>query len=158
MTDANSTSPNDLNINALLAKHREHARLSESLRPANKAALFDPLARAGITIVTVSFNGSCDDGQVEEIQAMVGDAPVDLPDVDIELLQAVSGRAEPRRSTLNIREAIETVAYDFLEETHGGWENNDGAYGEFTFLVTEGTITLDHNARFTDSEHSFHEF
>ena len=37
-----------------------------------------------------------------------------------------------------------------LEQTHGGWENNDGAYGEFTFDVAERTIKLDFNERISD--------
>ena len=31
--------------------------------------------------------------------------------------------------------------------THDGWENSDGAYGDFTFDVAERTITLDYNER-----------
>ena len=55
-------------------------------------------------------------------------------------------------------EAIETLGYDCLEEDHGGWENNDGAYGEFTFDVAERTITLDYNERHMESDHSAHTF
>jgi hypothetical protein len=28
-----------------------------------------------------------------------------------------------------VRDAIEKLAYDFLEEVHDGWENEDGASG-----------------------------
>lgn len=57
-----------------------------------------------------------------------------------------------------LRDAIETMAYDLLERTHSGWENNDGAYGEFTFDVVNRTVTLDYNERYTASENSTHEF
>lgn len=57
-----------------------------------------------------------------------------------------------------LAEAIETLAYAFLESTHGGWENNGGAYGEFDFDVAAGTITLDYNERFESSENYTHEF
>ncbi|HEV7995545.1 MAG TPA: hypothetical protein VGP52_04730 [Stellaceae bacterium] len=87
-----------------------------------------------------------------------GDAPVELPADEIKLIQTVYGSAGAERSTLNIPEAIESLAYHFLEETHGAWGNNDGAYGDFTFDVAERTITLDYNERFTQSEHFYHEF
>ena len=29
-----------------------------------------------------------------------------------------------------VRDVLETLAYDFLEQTHDGWENGDGAHGE----------------------------
>ncbi|KEZ19420.1 hypothetical protein CP98_01941 [Sphingobium yanoikuyae] len=45
------------------------------------------------------------------------------------------------------------MAYDLLKEKHDGWENSDGAYGEFTFDVAAQTITLDYNERFMSSEH-----
>jgi ParB family transcriptional regulator, chromosome partitioning protein len=45
-----------------------------------------------------------------------------------------------------------------LEETHGGWENNDGAYGEFTFDVANRTITLAYNERHMESDYSEHVF
>jgi hypothetical protein len=41
---------------------------------------------------------------------------------------------------------------------HGGWENNEGAYGEFTFDVAQRTITLDYNERVETSEYSQHMF
>ena len=56
------------------------------------------------------------------------------------------------RQTQPIRDAIETLAYDFLDKTQSGWENNEGAYGDFTFDVAARTITLDYNERRTESE------
>ena len=50
------------------------------------------------------------------------------------------------------------LAYDFLGQTHGGWENSDGAYGDFTFDVAERTITLDYNERHMESDYSQHVF
>jgi hypothetical protein len=55
-------------------------------------------------------------------------------------------------------EAIVDLCYDYLEYEHGGWENNDGAYGEFTFDVAERHVELSFNARFSDSVHYSHTF
>ena len=57
-----------------------------------------------------------------------------------------------------MEEAIEILVYDVLSQKHGGWENNDGAYGEYTFDVAERTITLDYNERHMESDHSMHMF
>ena len=56
------------------------------------------------------------------------------------------------------RDAIETLSYAFLQETHAGWENNEGGYGDFVFDVAAGTITLDYNERIETSENYSHEF
>ena len=60
--------------------------------------------------------------------------------------------------TQTVQEAVETLVYDLLRQTHGGWEINDGAYGEFVFDVAERTIKLDHNERYASSEKFSHEF
>ena len=139
-------------------KDREHVRRAEELLPANKSVLFDALAAAGITSVTVNFDGYGDSGQIEDIEAKTGDEIVELPDERIEIADPIWGSAEIKRQTHTIREAIEHMAYAFLCQTHEGWENNDGAYGDFTFDVAERTIALDYNERYTSSENYTHEF
>jgi hypothetical protein len=59
---------------------------------------------------------------------------------------------------MTLQDAIETLAYDYLEETHYGWENNDGAFGTFVFDVPARNVTLEHNERFTDYNTFKHEF
>jgi hypothetical protein len=140
------------------ANERQQAALIEAIRPANKAALFDALASAGITTVVVEFDGGGDSGQVESIEARIGEDPVDLPDAKIEIAQALWGSPNIERSAFSMRDAIEQIAYDFLEETHYGWENNDGAYGEFTIDVAERLITLDFNERISEAIYSQHVF
>ncbi|WP_426422548.1 DUF6878 family protein [Bradyrhizobium genosp. A] len=128
-----------------------------AIRPANKAALFDVLDAAGITRVVIEFDGSGDSGQIERITALTGDKLTDLPEGQIELARVLWGGSEIERATTPIRDAIEQLAYDCLEETHGGWENNEGAYGEFTFDVASRIVTLDYNQRVEDSVFSQHE-
>lgn len=139
-------------------KDRQYANLAKAVRPANKAALFDALAAAGIMTVIVEFDGSGDSGQIENVSARESEKSVDLPDSQIEIAQARWGRSEIERQTLPVWEAVEQLAYDLLEETHAGWEINDGAYGKFTFDVAERSITLDYNERFTHVSNFEHEF
>lgn len=116
----------------------------------NKAAVFDTLAAAGITAVHADFDGEGDSGQVNEAVALINDEHTELPNVELAIQRAVWGDTEPKAGTATLAEAVERLCYGYLEEYHGGWENNDGAYGEFVFDVANRTIDLEFNGRFTD--------
>jgi len=73
-------------------------------------------------------------------------------------LQLASDSPGQPLTEINLEAAIETLAYEYLEDTHPGWEINDGAFGTFVFSVSERSITLDHRARFTDVDISTHQF
>jgi len=140
------------------AKRAAQDRLHAELQPQNQAALFDALAAAGVTLIVVTFDGYGDSGQIENIDVKAGDAVVAMPVGEVQIAEAIWDQPEPNRSTVSIADAIERLAYDSLERTHCGWENNDGAYGDFTFDVAERTLTLDYNERYTASEYSQHVF
>ena len=158
MSDNDSTPSPGFDANDFVEKDRAFSALSNSIRPANKTALFDALAAAGITSVLVHFDGSGDSGQIEDIDATAGDQSAEIPNGNIMIAQVRWGEPNIQRTTLPVRDAIESLAYDFLEQTHGGWENNEGAYGEFTFNVAERTIALDFNQRVETSEYFQHMF
>ena len=139
-------------------KRGEHERRDAELRAINKTAVFDALAAARITIVVVAFDGYGDSGQIENVEAKAGDEIVTLPSGQVEIASAVWDQAEPESTAMTIHDAIELLIFDFLGMTHDGWENSDGAYGDFTFDVAERTITLDHNERDMQSEYSQHVF
>ena len=120
--------------------------------------VFDTLAAAGITIVTVSFDRYGDSGQIESIEAQADGMIVDLPQARLEIDTPIWGNSEPEREVISVADAIEKLAYDFLSDVHSGWENDEGAYGEFTFDVGERTISLDYNERFMSTERSSYEF
>ena len=142
----------------LIAQDDARTALAAEALPANKTALFDALAEAGITSIVAAFDGYGDSGQIESIDARIGDAATELPTVEIEIATPAWDGSELHRRTLPLSEAIEQLAYDFLSETHGGWENNEGAYGEFTFDVAERTIHLDYNERVESSDYSGHDW
>jgi hypothetical protein len=157
----NHTEPADVSVSpsdSWQQQERAYARIASEVLVANKTALFDALAAAGITTVIVNFDGCGDSGQIEMIEARAGDGNHPLPAVEIEIASAQWGSATIDRRFRPVGEAIETVVYDVLSQTHGGWENNDGSYGDFTFDVTERTITLDYNERHMESDYSQHVF
>ncbi|HXW70986.1 MAG TPA: hypothetical protein VEK34_06065 [Methylocella sp.] len=133
-------------------------RLRAELQPLNKAALFDALMAAGVTLVIVSFDGYGDSGQIESVEVKAGDTVVPMPECTIEIAEAAWDQPEPNRTCVSIADAIERLVYDLLNDAHCGWENDDGAYGDFTFDVAERTITLDYNERYTAFGYSQHVF
>ena len=159
MTELLSTTPvSAASLSDWETKRAEHERCDAELRPFNKTTVFDALAAAGITIVVVAFDGYGDSGQIENVEAKAGDEIIALPSGQVEIASAVWGQADPERTAMTVHDAIERLVFDFLGMTHDGWENSDGAYGDFTFDVAERTITLDYNERYMQSEYSQHVF
>lgn len=159
MTDASDTTPQPTApLSDWEMKAAARAKLEAELFTLNKAALLNALMLAGVTRVVVSFDGYGDSGQIENVEAQAGDDPVTMPVATIQLAEAVWDQAEPKRSSVSIAEAVESLAYDVLGRTHCGWENNDGAYGDVIFDTAEETITLDYNERYTASENYTHTF
>lgn len=141
-----------------LARQAAHEARAEALRPANKTALFEVLTAAGISHVTATFDGEGDNGQIESVEAWSGDVAAELPLTEISVTSIDWHSSEATTFTMTIKTAIEQMAYDFLSDTHGGWENNDGAFGEFCFDATARTIQLDYNERIMTHESYGHDF
>jgi hypothetical protein len=137
------------------AAHAEH---EAALFKRNKAVLLKALASARVTHVVVTFDGYGDSGQIENVEVRSGDDVVAMPPDQIDFVEAVWGQPAPQHASVTIADALERLAYDVLEKTHCGWENNDGAYGDVIFDVAEETITLDYNERYTASENHTHHF
>jgi hypothetical protein len=82
--------------------------------------LRDRLAALEITTVTARFDGYGDSGQMEEINI---DTESESANLDDDLVDALD---------------------DFLmEQIPGGWENNEGGFGEFSVDVATGTVECD---------------
>ena len=136
-----------------------HRDREAEVLPLNKAAVFDALGAAGISLLVVNFDGSGDSGQIEDIAASGPDGThLVLPDGCIDYLEVGYGAPEPLMTKATVREVVENLSYAFLSTTHGGWENDDGAYGEFTFDVAQRGITLEYNERYTDTHFHEHQF
>ena len=77
--------------------------------------------------VVISYNGSNDEGWIEDI----------LPDPPIECVEI----------SRQLYTELEGIAYDVLESNYPGWEINEGS---------QGTITLDVRARSAALHHGEH--
>lgn len=135
------------------------ARLATEILPANKQVLFDALTAAGIVAVTISFDGSSDSGQFEPpIGFNAADEAVPVPEASIKVQTIKFELGIVEEQTTLITEFIETSACEFLRQKHFGWENGDGAYGEFRFTAEERTITLEFNERYVETVFHEHQF
>ena len=122
--------------------------------------LLPVLREHGVTRVTVSFEGSGDNGSIEDVHYKSPDA-FNAEAVIVQHTttyhrfedgQWIRG-TELTENTLN--DAIENLTYDYLVETGADWCNNDGGYGELLIDVQRGTVALDVNVRYTESTNAF---
>jgi hypothetical protein len=132
----------------IAAAYQNHQKAVAQANVVNKRVVFDALVAAGIATVNVEFDGEGDSGQIQGIAA---DGSAEVPHIPVELQQAAWGTGKVDSTQTTLRDAIERLCYDYLEQQQGGWENNDGAFGEFIFSVAERKIELEFNARFSDS-------
>ena len=102
---------------------------------------------AGITHVTVTFDAAGDSGQIESIGARSGETAINFPATEIAYAALTWDDPEVEMRQLTLEDVVEQLAYDFLSDTHGGWENNDGAWGEFCFDAAARCIHLEFNER-----------
>ncbi len=149
----------DLDFAEIWRQHCAYEARAGELLPANKAALLKALGEQGIAKVMVCFDGAGDNGQIDEIIVIGEDGTTrPIPDAAVELQKIRHSDDAPHGVAEPLGEAIEILAYALLQFSHGGWENNAGAYGDFTFDVAAGRITLEYNERYETSELFTHEY
>jgi len=146
-TLAPSMALSTIDMTPIFAAHAERCARIEALRPGNKDRLFDGLMAAGITHVTVTFDGAGDSGQIKSTGAWSGETAVDFPTTEIEYAALTWDAPEVEMRCLSLEDVVEQLAYAFLSDTHGGWENNDGAWGEFCFDAFARCIHFEFNER-----------
>lgn len=144
-----------INWVAINAKWMEEERTRQQELAAAKPALLAALASRDIAVVTISYDGSGDDGQIQAIEAFKADnTPVAL----IADIPIVIGQGEGSSSFNTLHECLDDFAWACLNAYHQGFEDNDGGYGEITIHVAAGRVEIDHAERFTDAIHSGEEF
>lgn len=135
------------------------AKLNAEILPDNKRVLFEALAAARIAVVTIDFDGYGDSGSFQGAAAFDANSPeIPLPTADITIKTVVFDTGVLAEDVTTPRDYIESLVGKFLEHTHSGWEDGEGAYGQFRFSLAERTITLEYNERYVDSHYHEHEF
>ncbi len=124
--------------------------------------LLPVLRERGVQSVHVDFDGVGDSGSIGQIEC----TPGEHGDVLNEIIEHPAtqrsfedgrwvSRVHQTRQTL--REALEELTYEYLEETGVDWYNNDGGYGELIVDVPQGSVFLDVNVRFTEATNEVHQ-
>jgi hypothetical protein len=106
-------------------QHREAAQREQARQ--TLAVTCDRLSELGVTLVDITYDGYGDSGAIESVRAFAGDKETKLPD--------------------DVDEALQDVACELLP---GGWEINDGSFGELVLDVAGRKITRQHNWRSTE--------
>jgi len=126
----------------------------------HKDLIFDICEREGVKSFTVSFEGSGDSGQIEDVglDGKIRKLPVEGAKIS-EGTRWLNGKgSEVFRDANDLEDLITSVCYQVLESACGGWEINDGAYGEFVFDVKKRAVQLDFNERVMESEYKEYRF
>lgn len=144
--------------NTILSDYERDRQIRAQLSERNKAVVFDALVAASISRVLVEFDGEGDSGQITSVTAFRGKEHTAFPTSTVSIQEIAWGNTNAVATEMTLEGAIETLCYDYLEETHDGWVNNDGAFGEFHFDIAARTIDLEFHARFTDTCTSNHTF
>jgi len=139
---------------------RAEARMSEA-KESLKKDICPILLGAGITKVTVHYDGYGDSGTIEYVMFFKGDKEVtsdevsslDLPAFTYNKfvygnINAGEDNLVPTQCTLT--EKIEDCAYDFLP---GGWEINEGSFGDLQIDTKLCTVVCEHNHRVESTEY-----
>lgn len=114
-----------------------------------KAVLFGHLAAAGVRSVTITYDGSGDDGQVSDIEARTPDGDV----VDLTALRGLSLDAYGQLTTApTLYASLESFAWDLIETHHEGFEINDGGFGTITMDVPSRVLLLERHDRVITSD------
>lgn len=97
------------------------------------------LIELGVTTVVAEYDGCGDFGQIDSIgfRNAANEPCTEVPDA--------------------VESQVEDLLYDLLGVRHGGWENNDGAFGTFSWNLSDHTLEHEHNERYTEYETSSHE-
>ena len=106
----------------------------------------------GVTTVTVSFDGSGDEGSIHDLHVEGGSIENVFATVERAIPECVDGVWQTSVGLVEefVEDILRQVTYDYLEQTNVDWYNNDGGFGELVFDVEAGTVRLEVNVRYTE--------
>src|SRR3954454_22088958 len=125
-----------------------------------RSAVLAKLIENGVAEVRIEFDGSGDEGQIEDITCTKADGtpgaldwPCDIPGKVTHA--AASESFIPSNKTpseesrpMTMHELLDEWAYELLVEVGLDWVNNDGGYGEIVITPADDAIRCEMNIRF----------
>ena len=123
------------------------------------------LFNAGITLVEVNYDGYGDSGSIEYVLFFKGDkqlkdedvASLGLPTSPVQEYNYNSKSDDDKYITkeCTLVDKVTDCAYDFLP---GGWEINEGSFGDLKINTETAKATLEHNHRIQATEYMEEKF
>ena len=117
------------------AQMLETQRRAAEQRVETRAALLSELRALGVRSIEVQYEGYGDSGNIEDV--------VVTPDT-------ISLSEELRRR-------VEDFGWDFAYALSPGFENNEGGYGELTWVLATDNIDVSHSNRYIETKTTEHE-
>lgn len=99
------------------------------------------LKSLGVTSIHADYDGYGDSGQIETPDFLGDLLPGTGQNVVIKVEETMSERTRD-------------LFYTILEDLHGGWEINEGSFGQFEWNLKTDKIQLSHNERYTQVDTS----
>lgn len=126
-----------------------------SVRAHNRELILDALKHKSIPSVIVVYDGYGDSGGITDFQVNGGKGQADLADkVICQTSEPFTGEKFDEEKTL--KDLIESLAMDFVESDHDGWENNEGGSGTVTFDTQAMQVRVDHLENYVSHEEYTH--
>lgn len=112
-----------------------------------RTALAVQLLAVGVTQVHIDYDGEGDEGSIGDIEYFKGDERAEIVAISEPLSEAPE----------TLRDRIVDIAYAVLEMIHGGWEINEGSFGNLRWNTRTNIITIEHSERVIQTEESVDE-
>jgi hypothetical protein len=128
---------------------------------AARRTLIRELRSAGVERVEVDFDGYGDSGSIEGIAftpSVKNIEEKEVPDTAFEFTEWRNDKPKKVKRNKTIRELIDDVCYGILGTEHGGWEINEGSFGNFVFRVDDDKVLVTFNQRIESVETSEEEY
>lgn len=128
---------------------------NENIKPYVKTML-QMIKDGGGKEIRVSFDGSGDSGSVESAEIWDGNKNLNML-FSVDYLETSSSWSKDTGwvktesvKRMPVKEALESLCYELLENTGIDWYNNDGGYGELCITLDPVEIKLEVNTRYTE--------
>lgn len=126
----------------------------------NRERLLAALSALSIQTAVIDYSGGGDSGDVSELVVSPPEQMTQVTQATV-ILRCVRGEWRDGKyhpivedQPVLLRQALEDFTLDWVNATHGGWENNDGGQGTVTINVADNTFVLEHTEFYTES-HSY---
>jgi hypothetical protein len=142
------------------ARHLEQEKQRRANMKRRRAAILEHARTLDLTEIQITYDGGGDEGNIQDIWGhRDGTRGDEGPDRDSEPTNAVdlttTGPITVGNETfLSLNGLVEAFGWDVLNLHHGGFEINDGGFGNIFINVATSKVKLEKNEHFTDTTYS----